>query len=109
MLRSSKEAIDLIVEEEISSKSVYEKKYNHPEWPGGASGITVGIGYDLGYKTVQQIFDDWQGLIPEEDCLALSYCSGLKGQDAKNYLSKVKTISIPYDVAYKVFEKDLER
>src|SRR5205807_2124248 len=28
-------------------------------WPGGSSGITLGIGYDLGYVTVDQFESDW--------------------------------------------------
>jgi hypothetical protein len=33
---------------------------NQPsKWPGGGSGITIGIGYDLGFVTVDQFESDW--------------------------------------------------
>ena len=44
----SQAAIDLIVREEVSGKEVYERNYRRPEWPGGSSGVTIGIGYDVG-------------------------------------------------------------
>ena len=33
--------IDLIVAEEVSSRDYYVAHYQHPEWPGGASGVTT--------------------------------------------------------------------
>ena len=51
MVKSSDAAIDLIVREEDSSPEFYAKHYQHFEWPQGASGPTVGIGYDCGYVT----------------------------------------------------------
>ena len=48
MARSSQAAIDLIVREEVGSQARYKHKYQHPEWPGGASGVTIGVGYDCG-------------------------------------------------------------
>src|ERR1043165_7773563 len=30
------------------------------DWPGGASGITIGIGYDLGYESSGDFANDWQ-------------------------------------------------
>jgi hypothetical protein len=50
-LKSSQAAIDLIVMEEVSSQAAYTKLYQGPTWPGGASGVTIGIGYDGGYST----------------------------------------------------------
>ena len=33
---------------------------NQPfKWPGGSSGITLGIGYDLGYVIMDQFESDW--------------------------------------------------
>jgi hypothetical protein len=47
-IRIFDKAFDLTVSEEVASKAHYEAKLRNPEWPGGASGVTVGIGYDLG-------------------------------------------------------------
>jgi hypothetical protein len=49
-LRSSQAAIDLTVTEEDSGQAYYARHYTHFEWPEGASGATVGIGYDCGIR-----------------------------------------------------------
>jgi hypothetical protein len=36
---------------EVTSQSVYNKKYTSPIMPGGDSGVTFGLGTDLGYIT----------------------------------------------------------
>ncbi|MER3498445.1 MAG: hypothetical protein C4308_07320 [Chitinophagaceae bacterium] len=48
----SQKSIDQLIAFVISSKELYEKKYQQPTWPGGASGVTIGIGYDCGYYCV---------------------------------------------------------
>src|SRR5689334_12316720 len=39
--------VTFIAREEVSSPDLYRKLYCRPIWPGGESGITIGIGYDL--------------------------------------------------------------
>ncbi len=53
------EAVALIVRYEISSLGVYTRRYERPLCPGGASGPTIGIGYDLGQQTAARIAADW--------------------------------------------------
>src|SRR5712671_8014799 len=60
----SQESFDLIVNFEVSSRAAYDKNYRYPERPGGRSGITIGIGYDCGYSSVEVIHADWDGKIP---------------------------------------------
>ena len=53
----------LIVEFEVGGRAAYDRKYQRPICPAcasSASGVTVGIGYDLGHATVQQIRSDWR-------------------------------------------------
>ena len=64
MPKVSDKLLNFIVEKEVSSREYYEKKYRKPEWPKGASGLTIGIGYDLGYASVDKIKNDWTGKIP---------------------------------------------
>jgi hypothetical protein len=55
----------------------------HAHWPGGASGVTIGRGYDVGQWTPQQIQADFDaaGISPAiRD--ALITAAGLRGQDA---------------------------
>ena len=45
------EAVRLILLYEVTNESHYEAHCQRPVWPGGQSGATMGIGYDLGYAT----------------------------------------------------------
>ena len=64
--KPSKAAIDLIVESEVTSKAYYEKHYRKPEWPGGASGVTIAVGYDLGFANEAKLRNDWTGKIDDD-------------------------------------------
>lgn len=99
----SKKGIDLILFHEISSKTYYQKKLSRPIWPGGGSGVTIGIGYDLGYNTPNQIQKDWAGQLPPSDIEALTSVSGKKGKAAKTILDRVSQISVPLGSAQHVF------
>jgi hypothetical protein len=100
----SQESFDLIVSFEVSGRAAYEKNYRHPERPGGQSGITVGIGYDCGYSSVEVIHADWDGKINAPMVTMLASVAGLKGQAAQNQLPRVRPlIDVPWDVALDVF------
>lgn len=102
----SRASFDLIVEEEVSGREAYERKYVRPEKPGGASGVTVGIGYDCGYYTAAQIRSDWSGQLPPEMVEALASCAGIKGDAAFAACERVKhLVSVPWDAAIAVFSK----
>ena len=105
-MRSSRAAVDLIVANEVTSREVYEKKYQRPEWPGGASGITVGIGYDLGYVTTAEILDDWKSYLTPDVIRAMQRYAGMTGGTAHTALSEARRdISVPWDAAMQVFMK----
>ncbi|QPF81688.1 hypothetical protein IC762_17855 [Bradyrhizobium genosp. L] len=84
--RSSQDAIDLIVREEDSSPEYYARHYTHFEWPLGASGPTVGIGYDCGYSTAAQIKSDWTGFVADDVVTALQRAAGLTGEAAHQWV-----------------------
>lgn len=101
------EARDLIVAEEVSSKAAYNKRYRHPEWPGGASGITIGIGYDVGagVKNKAQLHKDWDGKIPAAMIAALEPCIGVTGTRARSMLAGVRPkVDVPWEAAIAVFD-----
>ena len=79
----SDKAYSLIIEFEVSSESVYTRKYSHTEWPGGRSGVTIGIGYDVGYATAAQLNQDWNGKLPAAMIALLGQAIGVRGQPAK--------------------------
>lgn len=99
----SKRAIDLIVALEVTGKSTYERKYQGVIKPGGASGITIGIGYDVGYVTPQYLKEDWQGFISDSEIAALSAACNVTGDAANRYKRPLSAISIPWDVANNQF------
>ncbi|MCU0545101.1 MAG: peptidoglycan-binding protein [Oscillatoriaceae cyanobacterium Prado104] len=96
-------AIELILEFEVGGGEEYYKKFlQRPTWPEGASGITIGIGYDLGYNSVQVFNKDWNKL-GHLQRQRLSACCGLTGETAKNRLASVRDIIVPWELAWDVF------
>jgi hypothetical protein len=103
-MQISQRAFDLIVAEEVSSKAYYIRHYQHPEWPGGASGITIAIGYDLGYATRAKISADWSGRVSSDTLMVMMRCAGVHGDAARQLLPQVRSgINIPWEAAIAVF------
>jgi hypothetical protein len=101
-------AVDLIVTKEVTSKSNYERRLRKPEWPGGASGVTVGIGYDVGagVSSKAQLQSDWAGRIPQAMIDALVPAIGVTGAAAQALTATLQDkVDVPWDVAMAVFEK----
>lgn len=96
--------IAFIAKYEISSESYYNKCLKSPSYPGGASGVTIGIGYDLGYTPENQFRRDWRGKLPTGMFRKLSSVLTIKGRSAKGRINSLSNIEIPYDVALDVFE-----
>lgn len=74
-----------------------------PSWPGGASGITIGYGYDLGYAGATGVARDWAELPPSDLNRLCSYV-GRRGVAAQQVLPGACKIHVPLDVARRVFE-----
>lgn len=109
MAQVSQLAIDDVISFEVSSKVYYIKHYAHPEWPGGFSGITIGVGYDLGYASPEKIRADWGALVSPAELTVMLQCSGVHGTAARDLLPHVRPlIDIPWDAACSVFlERDV--
>src|SRR4051812_34134938 len=75
------------------------------EWPGGASGITIGIGYDLGQETEEQFRSDWSDLLSADVITSLCKAIGVKGEDAKKLAPSFKRIKIDRQAAAVVFSE----
>ena len=103
-IRSSQAAVDLIVMEEVTSKNLYNLKYQHPEWPGGASGVTIGIGYDMGYSTPTVIQADWGDKLPVAMVAALEAVAGIHGSPAASHAHELRNVvTVPWAAAMAVF------
>ena len=102
-MRLSRKSMDMLIAFEVSSEAQYNKKYQKPIWPGGESGITIGIGYDLGFSDKVAISNAWKDYVSAADLAVLLSVAGLKGADAKNALAKTKSVIIDYHTALSVF------
>jgi hypothetical protein len=102
----SSRASDLIVASEVSSQFAYEQHYDRPVWPKGASGITIGIGYDLGGSTSAYLTDDWGAYLDGRSLKILSQACGYSGRNAASLLKHLDPIRIPWDVALAQYEKE---
>lgn len=102
----SQKADDLIIACEVGSRKQYEKKYRRPEWPGAASGVTVAIGYDLGYASPKKIRKDWSGRIPDAMVDEMIRCSSVTGAEAQRLLPRARRkINIPWEAAIAVYSE----
>jgi GH24 family phage-related lysozyme (muramidase) len=99
----SQRAFDLIVMLEVTSQAAYERSYSHPTWPQGASGVTIGIGYDVGYVSKNLLWGDWKGAIPDAMISALEPAIGVTGPDADQLTHDLRgSVDIPWDAAISV-------
>src|SRR6266478_5739219 len=99
-MRISQKAFDMTVAEEVSGRDYYMRHYQRPEWPGLSSGVTVGIGYDLGQALRQKISDDWKDLVSPDMLLMMLSCSGITGSSGRQKCADVRSqILIPWDSA----------
>ena len=53
---------------------------------GGRVRPEVGIGYDCGYSTPDQIRRDWTGIVSDDTVGALMCAAGLKGEAAHQFV-----------------------
>ena len=107
----SEEAFNLIVEFEVSGEQAYTKRYRKPVWPKGQSGVTIGIGYDVGYASKPQLRADWDGAIPDPMITALEAALGVTGAAANAVANRLQaTVDVPWQAAIAVHrEKVLPR
>ncbi|MGX9989517.1 hypothetical protein ACS4RR_009915 [Rhizobium sp. Z1P35] len=97
-------ALDLIVRFE-TGPDYYEKNLSHPFLSGSmGSGVTIGIGYDLGYASAAKMRSDWQGLLPDDVIDRLSNAVGVVGPAAELMATQLKDITIPWNAALSQFQ-----
>jgi len=93
-----------MISEKAKKLILYYEGLDQPsKWPGGSSGVTIGIGYDLGFQTVAQFENDWRYYLSAEQMESLSAVIGLKGTAAATASVRFKGIVIRRVDAERVF------
>jgi len=96
-------SLKLIFDFEVGGgENYYNKLLKNPVWPGEQSGVTIGVGYDVGYVNKTEFSNDWKDL-PKESFDRLYKVVGVKGYQAKELAKRLRDINIPWDMAVKVF------
>jgi hypothetical protein len=95
----------LIVQFEVSGKDRYIASYSKPVWPKGESGVTIGIGYDIGYSTPARLGLDWNGLLSMSVLSSLGPACGVKGAPAHELLPFLQDIDVPWEAATAQFDR----
>ncbi len=75
-------------------------------WPGGASGVTLDPGFDLGQQEPAQLNEYYQTILTPQQLTACHKCIGLKGHSAKAHLNTsgdLLGIRLSRDAALDVF------
>ena len=104
----SKKSVDAIIGYEVSSEAIYNKKYVHPILPGENSGITIGIGYDLGMSSIAKIEKDWTGYISNNDLELIKKAAGKIKSNAAVLLPQLLSVTVSFHDAVEVFINDLK-
>ena len=97
----SERGIERIIYWETGGRAEYDQ---HPEWPGVESGVTIGIGWDLGQTPATETSRAWTPHLPASTLAPLVAVSGRKGKDAQEVLPHVRHLVVPWAAALAVFE-----
>lgn len=74
------------------------------KWPGESSGITIGIGYDIGFVTPEQLEEDWSPFLSSDEIERLKTAIDVSGEAAHQIASKFSDIRIKRADAEEVFK-----
>jgi len=74
------------------------------KWPGESSGITIGIGYDLGFVTPEQFEEDWSSFLTSDEIERLKTAIGVSGEAAHQIASEFSDIRVKRADAEEVFQ-----
>lgn len=92
-----------VINFESGGESYYNRFLKKVTWPGGASGLTIGIGADLGYLSLKEFDNHFAKFFSKEDIKKLKSVIGLKSTSAKSKLSSVNGIYLSWEDAMSIF------
>ncbi len=97
---------DFIAGFEISSGAYYRKFLQAPCWPGAASGLTIGVGYDLRHASASEVREHWGPHLAADVIERLVPYCGVGEPDLekrKLAVAGLKDITISLEAAFAVF------
>lgn len=83
-----------------------EKLPTYPYWPGGRSGITIGVGWDLGQPSEADFRRVWHSL-DEDSITRLSVAARKTGHSAQALKQELRTVVIPEKTSRAVLQESL--
>lgn len=103
----SRAGAEYIVDEETGGRPYWERHYSRPYWPEGASGVTIGVGFDLGYYASHEVRDAWghRESVDEWELAALRSVVNIRGGAAEGIAAGLasKGVQITWADAVEVF------
>ncbi len=101
----SQKAFDMLIRFEVTGQKAYERKYIHPIWPRGQSGVTIGIGYDVGHQSVAQLTSDCTGILDNAAIGTLARACGVTGSPASALASSMGGVEVSWEKALDLFRQ----
>jgi len=92
-------AVSFIGCQEVGSRPNYDQVVCHPCYPGGDSGITIGVGYDL--RTEEDFVTDWSPYLSPAVLTTMKNWVGLQG--SPDAAQSLRLVSIPWSAAWAVY------
>ena len=99
----STEGVSFVCREEVGGRAFYDSHAATPHWPGGESGVTLGMGYDLRFQSDAQFAADWGDILDPDDLADLAPWLGQQGSEEA--VAGLQHIRIPITEAWRVFLK----
>lgn len=93
-------SLRLLVDGETGGEARYTRLYQSPIWPGGGSGVTIGIGYDLGQAAAEVIRLDWVNHISVDRLIDQA---GISGDAARARIPALRDVTTTWPLAEAVF------
>src|SRR3546814_1810286 len=90
-----------MVTEEVGGRQFYDRHGAMPHFPGVASGVTIGVGYDLRFQEADDFEADWSGILTPAQMAALRPHLGKPGSPAA--CAALGDLHIPFSAAWQVF------
>lgn len=95
--------VAFIASEETGGLSYYQEVCRWPHYPGHASGVTIGIGFDLRFNSDEQFRQLWENHLPRKAMDELARDIGRAGSEKRVKELKRLGIEIPFASAWAVF------